>query len=107
MSTPLRESFERASLPPLTFLSGLPRFVPFLVILVLAVAGVLIARRGAGCSSPSSSSCSPRSCSSRGPGSPAERLMRLAVMALMATVHVTQAPPRLTSARLDDDSHLE
>ena len=32
MST-LRESFERASLPALTFLNGLPRFVPFLGIL--------------------------------------------------------------------------
>ena len=34
MST-LRESFERASLPALTFLSGLPRAVPFLAILGL------------------------------------------------------------------------
>ena len=38
----LRESFERASLPALTFLNGLPRFVPFLGILVLTLAGILL-----------------------------------------------------------------
>ena len=36
----LRESFERASLPALTWLSGLPRFVPFLFILGFVIAGV-------------------------------------------------------------------
>ena len=90
----LRESFERASLPALTWLSSLPRVVPFLGILVLAVAGVLI------------------------PGwgwvlialvvvlltwilllawprlTAAERLMRVAVVALMAAVTITQAAPR-------------
>ena len=38
----LRESFERASLPALTFLSGLPRAVPFLAILGLVVLGLFV-----------------------------------------------------------------
>ncbi|NHA68421.1 hypothetical protein EPD83_010205 [Phycicoccus sp. CMS6Z-2] len=38
----LRESFERASLPAMTWLSGLPRLVPFLVVLALVVGGVLL-----------------------------------------------------------------
>ena len=42
----LRESFERASLPALTYLNGLPRFVPFLGILVLALAGILLPSPG-------------------------------------------------------------
>ena len=36
MST-LRESFERVSLPALTRLSALPRFVPFLLVLGLSL----------------------------------------------------------------------
>ena len=90
----LRESFERASLPALTFLSGLPRAVPFLVVIGLVVAGALL------------------------PGwgwvlialvvlllawilllawprlTPAERLMRTAVVAILLAVAVTQAVPR-------------
>lgn len=38
----LRESFERASLPAVTWLSGLPRVVPFLAVLALVVAGILV-----------------------------------------------------------------
>ena len=90
----LRESFERASLRPLTYLSGLPRFVPFLGILVLTFAGILL---------PS-------------PGwlllvlvilvlgwilllawprlSAAEKLMRVAVLAIMVAVLVTQVAER-------------
>ena len=90
----LRESFERASLPAVTFLSRLPRWVPFLGILALTLAGVLI------------------------PGwgwllialvvlvlawilllawprlTTVERLMRVAVLVLMVAVTVTQAVPR-------------
>jgi hypothetical protein len=90
----LRQSFERASLPALTFLSRLPRAVPFLAILGLTLAGVFI------------------------PGwgwvlialvvlvltwilllawprlTTAERLMRVAVVVLMVAVTVTQAVPR-------------
>lgn len=38
----LRESFERASLPAIRWLSGLPRLVPFLAVLALVVAGILV-----------------------------------------------------------------
>jgi len=38
----LRPSVERASLPLMTRLSSLPRLVPFLVLLALLVAGVVI-----------------------------------------------------------------
>ena len=89
----LRESFERASLPALTFLSGLPRAVPFLVILGLVVAGlfvpygwvlivlvVLILLWIALLAWPRLST--------------AERLMRVAVIVLMAAIAVTQAVPR-------------
>jgi len=39
----MRSNIERASLPLITRLSGLPRAVPFLLLLVLLVAGVVIA----------------------------------------------------------------
>jgi membrane protein DedA with SNARE-associated domain len=90
----LRESFERASLPALTFLNGLPRFVPFLGILVLALAGILLP-------SPAwlllvvviavllwiAALAWPRL-------SGAERLMRLAVVAMLVAILVTQVVPR-------------
>ena len=90
----LRESFERASLPALTFLNDLPRFVPFLGILVLALAGILLP-------SPAwlllvvvilvlawiLALAWPRL-------SGAERLMRIAVVAIMVAVLVTQLAPR-------------
>lgn len=38
----MRESVEQASLPAVKWLAGLPRFVPFLVVLGLMVAGILI-----------------------------------------------------------------
>lgn len=41
MSTP-RERIEHASLPALTWLSRLPRAIPFLVVLALMVAGILV-----------------------------------------------------------------
>ncbi len=92
--SPLRESLERASLPALTYLSSLPRFVPFLGILVLTFAGILL---------PSPAwllllvviavllwilvLAWPRL-------SGAERLMRLAVVAIMVAILVTQVAPR-------------
>ena len=92
MST-LRESFERASLPALTFLSGLPRAVPFLAILGLVVLGlfvpwgwvlialvVLVLTWIALLAWPRLTT--------------AERLMRVAVIVLMAAIAITQAVPR-------------
>ena len=93
MST-FRESLERASLPALTFLNGLPRFVPFLGVLVLTFAGILLP-------SPAwlllvvvvavllwiLALAWPRLTG-------AERLMRLAVVAIMVAILVTQVAPR-------------
>lgn len=45
MPNTLRSSVERASLPLITRLSHLPRAVPFLVMLALLVAGVVISGR--------------------------------------------------------------
>jgi len=89
-----RESLERASLPALTFLNGLPRFVPFLGVLVLTFAGILLP-------SPAwlllvvvvavllwiLALAWPRLTG-------AERLMRLAVVAIMVAILVTQVAPR-------------
>ena len=93
MST-LRESFERASLPALTYLNGLPRFVPFLGILVLSLAGILLPSPGwlllvvvilvllwiLALAWPRLTG--------------AERLMRLAVVAIMVALLVTQVASR-------------
>ena len=90
----LRESFERASLPALTYISSLPRFVPFLAILGLVIAGLLIPAWGwvlivlvvlllawIG------ALAWPRL-------SMPERMMRVAVVVLMAAIAITQAVPR-------------
>jgi hypothetical protein len=90
----LRESFERASLPALTFLSGLPRFVPFVVILGLVVTGLFIPGWGwvliafvvllltwiALLAWPRLTM--------------PERLMRVAVIVMMGAIAITQAVPR-------------
>jgi hypothetical protein len=90
----LRESFERVSLPALTFLSRLPRAVPFLGILGLILAGVLLPRWGWLLIALVVAILAwilllawPRLTT-------AERLMRVAVIALMVAVTVTQAAPR-------------
>ena len=90
----LRESFERASLPALTFLSGLPRVVPFLAILALTIAGVFVPGWGWVLIAVVVLLLAwilllawPRLTT-------AERLMRLSVVAIMVAVTVTQAVPR-------------
>ena len=90
----LRESFERASLPALTYLNGLPRFVPFVGILVLALAGILLPSPGwllivvvIAVLAWILALAWPRL-------SGAERLMRLAVVAIMVAVLVTQVASR-------------
>ena len=90
----LRESFERASLPALAFLSRLPRAVPFLAILALAMLGAVIPGWGWVLLALVALVLSwilvlawPRL-------TPVERLMRAAVVALMVAVTLTQAVPR-------------
>lgn len=90
----LRESFERASLPALTFLSSLPRVVPFLAILGLAMLGALLPGWGWVLLALVVLVLTwilvlawPRLTS-------VERLMRAAVVALMVAVTLTQAVPR-------------
>ncbi|WP_299447969.1 DUF6703 family protein [uncultured Phycicoccus sp.] len=93
MST-LRESFERASLPAISWLNGLPRLVPFLLVLALAVAGVLLPPPGwlllvvvLLLLSWILALAWPRL-------SGAEKLMRVAVIALLFAILVTQMAPR-------------
>lgn len=90
----LRESIETASLPAVKRLSEMPRFVPFLIVLALMVAGILVPTWGwiflaavvlflgwmlyLGW---------PRLSS-------AEKLMRVAVLALTAAITVTRAFPQ-------------
>ena len=90
----LRESFERTSLPLISWLSGLPRFVPFLLVLALVVGGILLPSPGwillvlvvlllawiLALAWPRLTT--------------AERLMRLAVVGLLVAVLVTQVFPR-------------
>jgi hypothetical protein len=90
----LRESFERVSLPALTFLSRLPRAVPFLAILGLILAGALLPGWGWLLIALVVAILTwilllawPRLTT-------AERLMRVAVIVLMVAVTVTQAAPR-------------
>ncbi len=93
MST-LRESFERASLPAITWLSGLPRFVPFLLVLGLLVAGIFVPGWGWVLIGLATlvllwilALAWPRLTTS-------ERLMRVAVVVMLGAVTVTQAFPR-------------
>jgi hypothetical protein len=90
----MRESIEQASLPAVRFIAGLPRAVPFLVVLGLMVAGILVTGWGwiffalvllflawmlyLGW---------PRLTGS-------EKLMRTAILALTAAVTVTRAFPQ-------------
>ena len=90
----LRESFERASLPALTYISSLPRFVPFLAILGLVIAGLLIPGWGWGLIvlvvlllAWIGALAWPRL-------SMPERMMRVAVVVMMAAIAITQAVPR-------------
>ncbi len=90
----LRQSFERASLPAVQWLNGLPRAVPFLIVLALVVAGILLPSPGwlllgivallllwiLALAWPRLST--------------PERLLRIAVVALVTAILVTQAFPR-------------
>ena len=90
----MRESFERASLPAVRYLSGLPRVVPFLVVLGLVVAGIFLPSPGWLLIGVAALLLAwvlalawPRL-------STAERLMRLAVVAIITAIMLTEAFPR-------------
>lgn len=90
----LRKSFERASLPALSRLSALPRFVPFVLVLGLVVAGVFVPRWGWVLVTLAAlvllwilALAWPRL-------TVPERMMRAAVVVMLGAVVVTQAFPR-------------
>ncbi len=92
--SPIRESIERASLPALTWLSGLPRAVPFLIVLGLALGGILLPAPGWLLIAVVALLLLwilylawPRLTLS-------ERLLRIAVVAVIVAVTITQAFPR-------------
>lgn len=92
--SPLRESVERATLPVVVALNRLPRLVPFVVVLVIMVAGILIPGWGWVLLALLTVFLCwmlfiswPRLL---GP----ERLMRLAVVAMAVAMTVTKALPR-------------
>jgi len=90
----LRESLERSSAPLLQRLAALPRVVPFLVVLALMVAGILVPGWGWVLVAVVTVFLAwllllgwPRLTTP-------ERLMRLAVVAVALAITVTQAVPR-------------
>ena len=90
----MRESFERASLPAVRYLGGLPRVVPFLLVLGLVVAGIFLPAPGwiligiaALLLAWILALAWPRL-------TVAEKLMRLAVVAIIVAITVTEAFPR-------------
>jgi hypothetical protein len=90
----LRESFERASLPALTYLSSLPRFVPFLFILGLVIAGLFIPVWGWVLIAVVVLLLTWIAVLAWPRLTVAERLMRFAVVVMMAAIAITQAVPR-------------
>ena len=94
MSLPFRSRAEHAVYPVLDRLERLPRVVPFLAVLVLIVVGILVPRWGFVATALVALAVAflvyytwPRL-------SLPERLMRLAVLALISAVALVQAVPR-------------
>ena len=94
MSLPFRSRVEHAAYPVLDRLERLPRVVPFLAVLVLIVVGILVPRWGFVATALVALAVAflvyytwPRL-------SLPERLMRLAVLALITAVALVQAVPR-------------
>ena len=90
----MRESFERASLPAVRYLNGLPRVVPFLVVLGLVVAGIFLPAPGWLLIGVAALLLAwilalawPRL-------TVPEKLMRLAVVAIITAIMLTEAFPR-------------
>ena len=94
MSLPFRSRVEHTAYPVLDRLERLPRVVPFLAVLVLIVVGILVPRWGFVATALVALAVAflvyytwPRL-------SLPERLMRLAVLALISAVALVQAVPR-------------
>jgi hypothetical protein len=94
VSSSFRTSVERASLPVLTRLSRLPRAVPFLLVLLLLVGGILVPGWGWVLTALVALFLAwmlflgwPRLTG-------VERLMRVAVILLAVAIAITQAVPR-------------
>jgi hypothetical protein len=90
----MRESFERASLPAVRWLNGLPRLVPFLIVLALIVAGIFLPPPGWLLIAAAAVVLAwilalawPRL-------TVPERLFRVAVLAIIVAIAVTEAFPR-------------
>ncbi len=90
----MRESFERASLPAVRYLNGLPRVVPFLAVLGLVVAGIFLPAPGWVLIGVAALLLTwilalawPRL-------TVPEKLMRLAVVAIITAIMLTEAFPR-------------
>jgi O-antigen ligase len=90
----LRVSFERASLPLLTRLSTLPRWVPFLLVLALMVGAVFLPGWGWILTALVTVFLAWLLALSWPRLTGVERLMRLAVILLAAAIAVVQANPR-------------
>lgn len=94
MSTTLRTSLERVSLPLVTRLSRLPRVVPFLAVLALLVGGMLLPRWGFLLTGLVVAFLAWMLALGWPRLTPVERLMRGTVLFMAAAIAVTQAFPR-------------
>jgi hypothetical protein len=93
VSLPLRSRVEHAAYPVLERLNRLPRPVPFLVALALLVVGVLVPRWGFLATAAVALVVASLVYLTWPRLTPPEKLMRLAVLALVTAVTVVQARP--------------
>ncbi len=90
----LRESFERASLPAIRYLNGLPRLVPFLAVLALIVLGIFLPSPAWVLIGVAAALLAWLLALAWPRLNVAERLMRLAVVAVIVAIMVTEAFPK-------------
>lgn len=90
----LRESFEHASLPAVRYLNGLPRLVPFLAVLALIVLGIFLPSPAWVLIGAAALLLAWLLALAWPRLNVAERLMRLAVVAIIVAITVTEALPR-------------
>jgi hypothetical protein len=90
----LRESFERASLPAIRYLNGLPRLVPFLAVLALIVFGIFLPAPAWVLIGVAAALLAWLLALAWPRLNVAERLMRLAVVAIIVAIMVTEAFPK-------------